>query len=1360
MISFIAKITQFKTLKPQQMKKYFYFHFILLLLSTYHISAQWLPVIEGSQNGIYDFEITNKGRVIINDIANSYPQNNTYLKYSDDNGKTWQPITDISLTNPNYRLGVLGKQGENLYAPSFDGIWKSTENGLKWALTPNTKTFTSYIVFASNQKYSIFAGYGSEGGLFLKENDAETWRKLNFNAFYISGVALRSDTILVSSQYDVYRGLNIGNTWSWAVLRVTPQGWANTFTDVESPDDKTIIATSEANGGCFISTDGGTNWKTPSITNAKGGLERSFDEIYINDKYWVLATTKYSGKIFISTNKGSTWVDFSAGLPKPIYASNFMKDVPINKIIIHNGMVWALVGNSIWKRPLNELTSNYLEVPTFLKSNTEMRNTNVISWDDNSESELGFIIERSINSENNFTAIGRTSKNITSFTDFEAEGGNTYYYRIKAHNDLSTSRYSDIIKVTNPPNSCKVQSKIITDLSYSRISFINEKTGFMLKNYYNYNQVLIRTDDAGKSWVEVPLHLPISNFTNMYFLDEKIGFLLDRSTGILDVNNSLMTIDGGITWRKASNKNPLVVKNYKNLIKTVPTEEFYINDSTGFAGSYYSLSRTGDFGKSWIGLGIQGGANQIFFSDDKTGFFIQQSGKIGKTIDGGDTWNFIQIPITFNQLNNLYASPDKKTIYFSGNTEYDNSPVILKTKDNGKSFEVMKPNLNNSGGISFISFAGNSAWIYTTKQELYTSDDELKTWKYLSSLPKIYRSKISFKGKWGLIGTDYWDEKENTYKSITYMSYDEGISWQKMENLKGIDGYFGPKVKIFDANKASVLYNDVVYRTNDRGKSWTKNTVPFLKAEDAGLIYYTEFINENVWYLSHRFFNEEYKLYKTTDGGRTWTHLSEPKNTYSVYHFLNENTIFIRQNGPAIYRSYDGGNSWKRIDGNFPQYFYPEAIHFVDNQTGFAGYRTTLLKTKDGGETWQEVKLDEAIRSGSIYQIKFFNKTNGYIRGLSSSGNMITNDGGETWQKATFEEIIEKNASLVNFDELYFDGYAGSSESRLIKYTFENKSVKPHQPNGMIDACQSDTKQTYSIDNNNSYSYEWKLSFGGTITKNRNVALIEWNSLGTYKLSVRTTNDCGVSDWQETDITVRGLATKPKLLEGELNPCPQKEYLYKLDNDPGLTYEWYVPIQATAKTNKNQMIISYLKENNTYKVKAIAHNQYCPSDTLSFDVNTKAKPPIPTIKIEQNNQLVSSSSTNNQWFLGNKQIEGATAQTFIPNQGTGQYSVQVKNECGSSMSLATTIIITASEEKEVFYIKLFPNPTAEKINVTMPSSIIQNINVIDTKGNILNSVYCDSDVCQLNLNNLKDGIYILQIKVSDNLFYRKIILSR
>ncbi|NCA85193.1 MAG: choice-of-anchor D domain-containing protein [Clostridia bacterium] len=108
-----------------------------------------------------------------------------------------------------------------------------------------------------------------------------------------------------------------------------------------------------------------------------------------------------------------------------------------------------------------------------------------------------------------------------------------------------------------------------------------------------------------------------------------------------------------------------------------------------------------------------------------------------------------------------------------------------------------------------------------------------------------------------------------------------------------------------------------------------------------------------------------------------------------------------------ILKTLDGGDTWNQVS--------TAGIHGLTNcafptlQTGYAvGWDNSVLKTSNGGATWTETVVSNTI--DYILSVDFKDASNGVIVGVANSGNAIayaTSNGGATWTPGTGNEAIE-----------------------------------------------------------------------------------------------------------------------------------------------------------------------------------------------------------------------------------------------------------------------------------------------------------------------------------------------------------------
>jgi photosystem II stability/assembly factor-like uncharacterized protein len=138
--------------------------------------------------------------------------------------------------------------------------------------------------------------------------------------------------------------------------------------------------------------------------------------------------------------------------------------------------------------------------------------------------------------------------------------------------------------------------------------------------------------------------------------------------------------------------------------------------------------------------------------------------------------------------------------------------------------------------------------------------------------------------------------------------------------------------------------------------------------------------------------NEIAKGLKTTE-----TFLPSKENLSKVF-FIDEKNGWIVGNkvdsedkvlGNFIYKSVDGGNSWKQIKTNFPKNSVMKDLFFINNSTGWIllqnnansweeeKFKSWIYKTSDSGKTWQLIHTSKI--GLHYYKLRFVDEKNGWL---------------------------------------------------------------------------------------------------------------------------------------------------------------------------------------------------------------------------------------------------------------------------------------------------------------------------------------------------------------------------------------------
>ncbi len=167
-------------------------------------------------------------------------------------------------------------------------------------------------------------------------------------------------------------------------------------------------------------------------------------------------------------------------------------------------------------------------------------------------------------------------------------------------------------------------------------------------------------------------------------------------------------------------------------------------------------------------------------------------------------------------------------------------------------------------------------------------------------------------------------------------------------------------------------------------------------------------------------------------------------------------------------------------------------------------------------------------------------------------------------------------------------------------------------------------------------------------------------------------------------------------------------------------------------------------------------NSYLGWDSI---VNTHLEilPTAPTPSITENNGILTSSSeTENQWYFNGNEIIGATSQQYQPFVD-GDYQVAV-SENGSpclSFSEAYHFSLTNINEYNNESIKIYPNPFSDHLFIKNTGEY--NLKLYDIKGGLLYQEKNLKNNHKIQLNDLKKGMYILEIKTKRNFKFRYLI---
>ncbi len=200
------------------------------------------------------------------------------------------------------------------------------------------------------------------------------------------------------------------------------------------------------------------------------------------------------------------------------------------------------------------------------------------------------------------------------------------------------------------------------------------------------------------------------------------------------------------------------------------------------------------------------------------------------------------------------------------------------------------------------------------------------------------------------------------------------------------------------ALRGNISYGDGVYKSVDAGKSWRNIGLQDSRHIGAIIVHPNNPDIVFVAAVGHAFGpNDERGIFRTTDGGKTWQKvLSKDANTGAidvVFDPHNPNTLFaalwqVRRQpwffssggaGSGLYRSTDGGNTWRQLQGNgLPDGILGRigvTVSGGDSSRVYAIIEAKeggIFRSDDGGDNWTKVNDDLRFRQRAWYFSKIY----------------------------------------------------------------------------------------------------------------------------------------------------------------------------------------------------------------------------------------------------------------------------------------------------------------------------------------------------------------------------------------------------
>ena len=223
-------------------------------------------------------------------------------------------------------------------------------------------------------------------------------------------------------------------------------------------------------------------------------------------------------------------------------------------------------------------------------------------------------------------------------------------------------------------------------------------------------------------------------------------------------------------------------------------------------------------------------------------------------------------------------------------------------------------------------------------------------------------------------------------------------------------------------------HGDGVYKSNDAGKTWT--SVGLEKTQHISRIVVHPTNSEILWVAAQGALHgptRERGIYKSVNGGKSWkktlyvntltgaSELSIDSNNPNVLyaalweHIRKPWQVVSGGSGSGLYKSTDGGETWKTIHEGLPKEKGKMAIAVspANSQTVFALIESDsqqekggLFVSKDAGSSWSRVSGDHRLIQRAWYYIEIaLDPNNEDVVYVMSASTYKSIDGGQSWER-------------------------------------------------------------------------------------------------------------------------------------------------------------------------------------------------------------------------------------------------------------------------------------------------------------------------------------------------------------------------
>ena len=682
--------------------------------------------------------------------------------------------------------------------------------------------------------------------LFLDYNTAFAHRPHDV----VSEVTISPDyqqdrTLFIVVRGNLFKSIDGGNAWQRIVNGL--DGGTRFSSLSISPSNKQVLFLSSLDGGIYQSQDEGLSWST--VNNGLDNLNIGLVSISSGSPEIVLAAGSEQG-LYKTKNDGQTWyqvLDNNYKITAIAFPANDKKKIIIGD---NQGILYVSSDSGdTWQQSYQLKNSGAITAiaisPNFSVERTFIVGTEKSGIFKTTDNGLSFAEANQGLSDKSITDIVISSDSKNDQTFFVSTWHDGLFYS----NDDSKVWRKFSQGITRDSQADQLKQPHFNKVAVSP-TFSQDQTIFL----GGFNG-LFKSTNGGQAWQEI----------NTLFggaivsLDVSPDYSNDSTViAVTYVGFPYISQDGGTSWRHIEKglELPRFKRNFRPIDSNQDPRRFfdvafspnYRSDKTIFASVLWSkVVRSTDRGNSWKivplskevrGITIAPSPN---FATDKTVYLSNQRGIIFRSTDGGKNFSIVgEVGRVFgNDGPSLAISPDfasDKTLYTSG------PEGVHKSVDGGKTWQPATQNtaLRKSFNIQLAispNYKADKTVIAGTGQGVFLTRDSGESWVKL--VGSAYGGDSYIEGL--AISPDYQNDRTflvSVRGKGLFKTIDSGMNFTQIGNASmalarinnvpssGVPIQFSPTYAIDKTIYAFGAAGAAVFKSTDGGDTWTTLSIP------------------------------------------------------------------------------------------------------------------------------------------------------------------------------------------------------------------------------------------------------------------------------------------------------------------------------------------------------------------------------------------------------------------------------------------------------------------------------------------------------------------------------------------------------